>query len=256
MRRLAAGYVTRKREKDTPWTAKSSTESKSFWLSHNPRTSTKRQLQPAQASRLMREHDIAESMLDTSDEPQPLQLGEEVIEDGARLATWKANIASGIAAANGCHLFTKRSGDKTALTMFGKPNAIATSRYMFAYLVATVERLAHASGGVSTKWRNGFKLGCAHTIYTRLLADKREHEAQVKQSGASASAALVRVQTDADRIKAAFNARTAGFSKGRKATSRVTMAPTQRAAMPAALSTYQRAALPLAHPQSASEPER
>jgi hypothetical protein len=175
----------------------------------------------AQASRLMREHDIAESMLDTSDEPQPLQLGEEVIEDGARLATWKANIASGIAAANGCHLFTKRSGDKTALTMFGKPNAIATSRYMFAYLVATVERLAHASGGVSTKWRNGFKLGCAHTIYTRLLADKREHEAQVKQSGASASAALVRVQTDADRIKAAFNARTAGFSKGRKATSRV-----------------------------------
>jgi hypothetical protein len=137
----------------------------------------------AQASRLMREHDIAESMLDTSDEPQPLQLGEEVIEDGARLATWKANIASGIAAANGCHLFTKRSGDKTALTMFGKPNAIATSRYMFAYLVATVERLAHASGGVSNQ--------VAQRLQTRLRTHDL-HALTSRQARARGSSKAVR----------------------------------------------------------------
>jgi hypothetical protein len=171
----------------------------------------------AMAARLMLDHKIEQSMLETADDTdQPLQTTEEVIDASKAHAKWKSWLAGALCSANSCHAMICGGG----LTVFGTHNDVATTRYMFAYLTRVINRLANAhSGGRSGA--NAFRLGAVSAISERLRADRAQHEAAIKQASAASATALVRVQSDALRVKSAFEARTKGFRAGRARKSRV-----------------------------------
>jgi hypothetical protein len=121
---------------------------------------------------------------------------EEAIEDfkskgasldadmGAKLSTWRVRLASQVAHANGCAVYTsqtysygagwKRERSRT-IEIVGQPSDVEKTRYLYAYLVRECERFTERDGkGCGATWRNNFRLGFVDEVSSRLLKARKE----------------------------------------------------------------------------------
>jgi hypothetical protein len=116
-------------------------------------------------------------------------------ESSGRLAGWRKQLASGIAAGCGCSVILVRSrrAGETILSFFGRTSDVQAAIYMFGALSTEIERLARRNAaGNGAAYVNAYKLGAASTIAARLRAQREETIEQARASGVS-SAALVKV---------------------------------------------------------------
>lgn len=150
-------------------------------------------LAAANAAALMLENQIEEAELDNSVGAAE-SATEEVIASDPKRVQWKLTLIHGLAdSLGGFCFFLNRSYRQIGIDavckykVIGTPSVINTVKYMFAYLVPEVERLAHeayaeeaveclASGVEAPSaraWKGSFRIGCAQIIAERLNAQRK-----------------------------------------------------------------------------------
>lgn len=120
---------------------------------------------------------------------------------------WKVSLAAGLAKANGCSVYTQNvypgsSIKKMIATRFiGTSSSISVVRYMYAYLVREIDRLAAENReGHDRIWLKSFRLGAVASITTRLIQASKE---VVKEA---TPGALVVIDKTASKVEEACKA--------------------------------------------------
>jgi len=163
----------------------------------------------AAAQKLIERHKLDVAALDLSEAHEaPVEAPEKATLDGAEgrrnKCAWRGSLASGIARANACRVYW--TGPR--LQIVGAPSDVATVRYMYAYLVREIDRLAETKSG-GKAWLHAWRMGAVATVSQRLREAReearREARAEAQASGAG-GAAIVRVNAGIARIERAESA--------------------------------------------------
>lgn len=130
----------------------------------------------AHAQRLMADHQISLSELEVEASEDIIQDQEPVISSG-RIPNWKAVLVNFIATNNGCtivkqtHQGASRGGRRGSnLVIFGKQDDIAAVRFMSAYAILQLSRLAPKSMG--RKQYKSWYFGAVKGLIDRMLLAK------------------------------------------------------------------------------------
>jgi len=140
------------------------------------------ELAMSMAQALIHKHKL--SMAELS-EAEAKDIEEAIIQDNdpifaaGRVSTWKNVLAGALALANDCRII-KHMGQGSSLggqrgtktIIYGRPSDIANVRFMLAYAVTQLARLAPVGRG--KEYANSWYLGAACAIRERLEATKRE----------------------------------------------------------------------------------
>lgn len=133
------------------------------------------------AQELMTKHAIEEAMLFENEEDDAVEDQLLHMEKGSRQARWKWALISSLSYVNGCKSYLSRSDGRAATKTIGRPQDVATVRYMYRYLCSEVDRLTHKAaaerGNPGRTWCNNFRMGAASTIGERL---RDAHRATLK----------------------------------------------------------------------------
>jgi len=185
----------------------------------------------ARAAELMAQHELSEAELRVTDgDVKAEPIGDEKIdgETHKSASNWKGVVANGLAKSMGCRMYWTGG----AIKIFGRTSNIQAVSYTYQYLIAEIERLcderwATVKGQTwdhPKAWRMGFRLGASQTVYSRLVQQAVQKEAQQKVAskmfelaGAASvqSQALVLVKRDELEVINAYKAKSKGFkSKG------------------------------------------
>lgn len=155
----------------------------------------------ASAAKMMLEHEIEEASL--CDAPEAVEKS-TLDETGKKRVPWKGILAHSLTVAHGCKAYTERSNGGATIKIVGQPSKVATIRYMYAYLVSEVNRLADLSFGdehreckasgvqppSARSWKNAFRLGASSVIGKRLI-DQRKRTHIAAQLGGQKNALVV-----------------------------------------------------------------
>jgi hypothetical protein len=164
----------------------------------------------AAAQKLIERFKLDAAMLDASagdDQPAEEEVRdcEDPLDRSKSKIAWKGSLASGIARANSCRIYW-RGG---TIQLVGTPSNVSTVRYLYAYFVREIERLAKQYGGNGRSWMHAWRVGCAETLASRLKAAREEarndarREAQdATQTADQRGVALARVNTGITRLDA------------------------------------------------------
>lgn len=159
----------------------------------------------ALAADLMLSNEIEEAAL-CEPEDAPEDVGADTLDElGKQRTPWKGTLAHCLTQSAGCRSYTSRRTGQVTIQIVGQPSKVATVRYMYAYLVGEINRLAdsafreeHAEcsrSGVpapsARAWKNAFRLGAAGVIGNRVMAQRKETHAKAKASGAGTSLAVI-----------------------------------------------------------------
>lgn len=116
-------------------------------------------------------------------------------------STWRWRLAQEIALANGCRIYLTGG----SIQIVGRPSDADTVRYLFAYLMKEVDRLAdRESRGCGRTWANNFRLGVVDTIGEKMKEAAQHVREAARQEARAANNpnALVRVNTAIERVAA------------------------------------------------------
>jgi hypothetical protein len=99
------------------------------------------------------------------------------LERATKVDRWKTQLSVSIAKANQCRVYLGNGG----ICLIGRASDVQTVRYMFAWLVREIERLAarDCKGAGRTYWNN-FRLGAVESVAKRLRESATETIAAVK----------------------------------------------------------------------------
>lgn len=142
------------------------------------------------AQAMIEEHRL-EALLDqeAQDEEAITEGRESPLEESRRLRRWKVLLASALGENNGCIAYTTRRGGLTSLLLAGRDVDRAAVLAMWSWLVARIEWASATEGaGQSRRWHDGFRVGAAEVVATRLAEAGRETRADLSPT------ALVRVE--------------------------------------------------------------
>jgi hypothetical protein len=180
----------------------------------------------AAAQKLMSAHGIEQAAIDAASGAVDEAVDSDILfEHGARASTWKGIVAAALAHANGCAVYNfGRYGDgqrQVATMIVGPKGAASTVRYMHAYLVAEVDRLARAQdpgnsgANLGRAWYASFRLGAAMTISQKIRGSHAEVMGAAAASGESKDA-IVLIEKRKDAVARIMAEKR--LSKARKAT--------------------------------------
>ena len=138
------------------------------------------------AQTLIEKHKL--SLAELSDAEASLIDEEGIIKDedplfaGGRISTWKSTLAHYISKINGCKLvkYTHQGhsvgGERgSKLVIFGRPSDIANTRFLLAYAIVQLTRLAPMGRG--KEYANSWYLGAVQGIWQQMEAAKRKVQA-------------------------------------------------------------------------------
>lgn len=165
---------------------------------------------------LMTRHqiEVADIEYHTSKDGDVQVENEELVREKSYIP-WKVSLAAGIAKANGCSAYTQNiypgsSTKKLVATRFiGTKSSISVVRYMYAYLVREIDRLASENRkGHDRIWLKSFRLGAVAAITTRLVQASKEVAKEATPG------ALVVIDKTTSKVEEACSA--LGLKEGRK----------------------------------------
>jgi hypothetical protein len=162
------------------------------------------------AQRLIERHRLDVASIDLGEAHEaPVEAPEQTVLDGAEgrrnKCAWRGSLASGVARANACRVYW--TGPR--LQIVGAPSDVATVRYLYAYLVREIDRIADTKSG-GKAWLHAWRMGAVSTVSQRLREAReearREARAEAQASGGAGGAAIVRVNAGIARIERAESA--------------------------------------------------
>lgn len=151
----------------------------------------------AQAQKLIAKHRInqARELVDAP-ESEGIALDDDPLDEGARVAQWRLELAMVVAEANGCRVVVLKDGRYSTIKLVGDDEDIDIVRALYTWLTKEVQRLARASGLKGCDHLNSYRMGTITTIEQR-LADANEEARKIGLKDArkvgKKSTALVRV---------------------------------------------------------------
>jgi hypothetical protein len=140
----------------------------------------------AAAERLLQEHEIAEAEIEGA--------GSVPVEGARREALgrvpaqlWIATLGHNLAQLHSCAVWrTGAVPNGFFLHIVGRPDDVATVRYLFAWLLSEITRLAESLGaGRGLRWRNAFRHGATSGVLAA-MRDARHEARRVASSTALA----------------------------------------------------------------------
>lgn len=160
----------------------------------------------AAAQKLIERHRLSEAMLvldEADDRPaaEDVRACEDPLDRSKTIIHWKGVLAGGLCAVNGCDRYWDRR--RGGLIVVGVPSDVQTVRYLYAYFVREIDRLAKQYAGNGKSWLHAWRVGCASTISKRLKEAAEEARAEARGEARSADdrgVALVRVNSGLARI--------------------------------------------------------
>lgn len=174
----------------------------------------------ALADKLIQEHGLAEAQLE-ADGREVAEEAEEAVDPTiswqGQTPAWQSVLASFLGRHYDCAAYRNhgwRDGKRyEEQRVVGRPSDVQTLRYMLAWLVAEIERLAHQEPkGLGRSYYNAFRMGAVAGVRTSMTAAK---EGARKQA---TSAALVvfdnRMELAKEALEAAQGKLKAGRSRG------------------------------------------
>lgn len=138
------------------------------------------------AQAIMEKYRIDAAILETSEdgEREPIKQWSDPLE-GSSNAVWRVVLASVLAKANGCSVFKDR---KTTVIVGAATNA-GTVRYLYAYCVREIDRLAALNRGHGRTWLNNYRHGCVDAISAEI--DDARDAVRSKMRADAGSAVMV-----------------------------------------------------------------
>lgn len=136
----------------------------------------------AMADRLMQEYRIAEAQLESAN----ATVEEPAIGDPNPLISWNRNITNwqnwlgdGLCKHYGCRGLTSTRSGMRVFLIYGRPQDIATVRYMYAWLTSEIVRLVNLNGtGQGKAWRDSYCKGAVVGILEAMKAEEQKARAQ------------------------------------------------------------------------------
>ena len=155
----------------------------------------------AAADKLMQEHGIAEAELEAAGEaPKEKPVEEQGVEWVGRVSQWQLSLAMRLVRHYDCSCYgTNKRAQVEAhvwrpaeqLHIIGRPSDIANVRYMYAWLVLEIERLAKKNAGNGRAWINSFKHGAVAGVYAAMTEEKQATMVTAKATATSAAIVLL-----------------------------------------------------------------
>lgn len=155
------------------------------------------------ANKLIDQHRLSESELETSDHESIIQDPNPLYESG-RLTKWRSTLAVVLAKHYGCATYNSKGRRSNIFKLIGRKSDIEIVNYMFAWLSSEIERLSSSASKAQKLDRsegkifsNSFCLGAVEGIKEQLQASRKEAAAQ------ATSGALVKLDqrfTEADEF--------------------------------------------------------
>lgn len=127
----------------------------------------------AAAQRIALEHKLDVAAL-ASHEATP-EITRETLDSGTRRrpGAWREIVLAGVSTANGVRAIQETSLEAHRTWLVGRPDDIATTRYLYTWLVREIDRLTDASGERGRSARNAFRVGAASAVAHRLEETRR-----------------------------------------------------------------------------------
>lgn len=173
----------------------------------------------AAANRLMAQHQIDRASIDAhaaTPEDEDVDIGDTVLDalGGVVVATWRWQLAQGIAVVHGCSCYQQDFYDaetksrRARLMILGTATDAGAARYIYAYAARQIEALTadalEHNGRPGRSWATNFRQGCAQRVVSRYREANKRNVAEVR---ATASAtALVRVDAARETKELALRA--------------------------------------------------
>lgn len=148
----------------------------------------------ARAASIMERYEIEAADLGNLDD-EPEEIEETTFDDhGGRLTRWRAVLASILAQASGCAVYTVGG----RIQIVGKPSDVERAGILFRYCREEIERLAirHARGQ-GRAYANAYRHGCVSAIGTSIRQEAAKTQRAAQEAGNTSALVLV------DRQKAA-----------------------------------------------------
>lgn len=134
----------------------------------------------ARAQELMTRYAIGAEMLMTAGTVDE-QIEADLLYAGARVATWRDQLALPLCAANQCKVYRSNG----ALHIIGRASDAATVRYLFIYVANEIERLckfeADMRGNPGNVWCSNFKMGAALEVGQRVREAAQAAQAAMRR---------------------------------------------------------------------------
>jgi len=189
----------------------------------------------AMAAELMLKHEIEEAQVVGAGEAPDVieEVEQESVAVSKQIVHWKGLILAGLAESMGCRMYygnTYKTGKRQRTYMVaGQESKRQTIKYMYAYLVEEVERLANFAyreeilenkkskvpkddWPSARAWKNAFRLGAASTINNRLCEQRRKTHKEADKAGQSQ--ALVVVEKAAEAVEVFMKREVPNLKKG------------------------------------------
>lgn len=179
----------------------------------------------AAAQRLMDEHRISKAEVGSADNADEsiAVAGDPLWSRKGTLPTWVGYLASVMARANDCRTYVARGRGfdlkgrrftRTHLNIVGRESDVQVARYMFAYCMREIERLAKKAsrrGEISGRTGfNNFRVGAIDALYEKLRKQKAASRAT------ASSTALVRLDNRSKDVERYMDANLKLRSGGRR----------------------------------------
>jgi hypothetical protein len=153
----------------------------------------------AAAERLLQQYRLSEAELEAEDDAphETAALDAEPVDVfGRNLQHWRAALLTGMCKLHGCRNWSEYAGNgKRVFRIVGRPSDVATVRYLYAWLVSEIERLAQRHGkGQGRTWFNSYRRGAVNGVLAAMREANQEARAAVS------SVALVKI--DARKVEA------------------------------------------------------
>jgi len=156
------------------------------------------------AQRLLEAHRLDLAALTRPEgRPRSVRLHDEPLDEGARLAAWKIDLAMVVSEANCARVVVLRDGRYAVLQIVGQDEDVGAARVLYSWLVSEIQRLARASGVRGRAALDSFRFGAVSTIEQRLARVRREVRKQARKAAHAKadSTALVKVGMTAMAVR-------------------------------------------------------
>jgi hypothetical protein len=155
------------------------------------------------AQALLTKHRLTEADLGSGEDAGDISVEDEPVAVMRRREIWRVALASAVARANGCRIYTSRAKDGVQLKVIGRPGDAQIVTYFVRYLSLEISRLADSALArrlISGKTEvNNFRLGAVSAIKERLRqaqAQERQHAEERAAAGGGTSTAIVRLDAN------------------------------------------------------------
>lgn len=145
----------------------------------------------AAADKLIQEHGLAEAQLEVDGQTAAERPEQETLTSWTRIVTWERVLAKGLANHYDCTTLVQpdyvNARSETKYQVIGRPSDLASVRYMFAWLVVEIERLAQQNRGQGRVWLRSFRHGAVEGV----LSAMRESKQAARETATSTALVLV-----------------------------------------------------------------